>query len=178
MGTDSIPRLVECAWLQQEYRALAEEYVRATRKFFGDRLVSICFFGSVARGEAKADSDIDVLVIATGLPIDVGLRFRETAGIHETLRRSNEYRRLRQRGRSAFVSDLFLSPDETKAHPPILLDLTDDAFISYDQNDFLKSVLQDIKLRLEDLGARKIKAQKGHYWILKPNARPDEVIEV
>ena len=178
MGADPIPRPVECAWLQQEYRTLADEYVHAAREFFGNRLVSICFFGSVARGEAKADSDIDVLVIATGLPRDVGLRFQETAGIHETLRRSNEYRRLRQQGRSAFVSDLFLNPDETKAHPPILLDLTDDAFIAYDRNDFLKSVLQDIKLRLEDLGAKKIKAQKGHYWILKPNARPDEVIEV
>jgi len=178
MGTGAIPRLVGCAWLQEEYRTLADEYVRATSEFFGDRLVSICFFGSVARGEAKADSDIDVLVVATRLPSDVGLRFRETAGIHETLRRSNEYRRLRRQGRSAFVSDLFLSPDEAKAHPPILLDLTDDAFIAYDRNGFLEGVLQDMKRRLVDLGARKIKARKGHYWILKPNARPDEVIEV
>lgn len=178
MGTSAIPRLAGCAWLQQEYRTLADEYVRATSEFFGDRLVSICFFGSVARGEARADSDIDVLVVATELPRDVGLRIRETAGIHETLRRSGEYRKLREQGRSAFMSDLFLSPDEAKAHPPILLDLTDDAFIAYDRNGFLKGVLQDMKQRLRDLGARKIKARKGYYWILKPDARPDEVIEI
>ncbi|HXZ90646.1 MAG TPA: nucleotidyltransferase domain-containing protein [Candidatus Dormibacteraeota bacterium] len=164
--------------MQQEYRTIADEYVHAASDFFGDRLVSICFFGSVARGEATADSDIDVLVVATELPKDVGLRFRETAGIHETLRRSSEYRKLRQQGRSAFISDLFLSPDEAHAHPPILLDLTDDAFIAYDRNGFLKGVLEDMKQRLRDLGARKVKARKGHYWILKPNTRPDEVIEI
>ena len=178
MDTSAIHRLEGCAWLQQEYRTLADEYVRAASEFFGKRLISICFFGSVARGEASADSDIDVLVVATDLPEDVGLRFRETAGIHETLKRSSEYRKLRQQGRSAFISDLFLSPDETRRHPPILLDLTDDAFIAYDRNSFLNGVLDDMKQRLRDLGARKIKARKGHYWILKPNARPDEVIEI
>ena len=86
MGTSAIPRLEGCAWLQQEYRTLADEYVRAASGFFGNCLVSICFFGSIARGEASADRDIDVLVVATDLPEDVGLRFRETAGIHETLR--------------------------------------------------------------------------------------------
>ena len=80
MGTSNIPRLVGCAWLQEEYRTLANEYVRATSEFFGDRLVSICFFGSVARGEAKADSDIDVLVVATELPRDVGLRIPRPQG--------------------------------------------------------------------------------------------------
>ena len=94
------------------------------------------------------------------------------------MRRSSEYRKLKQQGRSAFISDLFLTPDEAKAHPPILLDLTDDAFIAYDRNGFLKEVLQDMKRRLKELGARKIKARKGHYWILKPDARPNEVIEV
>ncbi len=141
-------------------------------------MVSICFFGSVARGEATADSDIDVLVVAKELPGDVGLRVRETAEIHKALRRSSEYRKLRQEGKSAFVSDIFLSPDEAKAHPPILLDMTEDALIAYDRNGFLKDVVQDMKRRLRDLGARKIKARKGYYWILKPDARSDEVIEV
>ena len=147
--------------MQREYQALGDEYVRATIEFFAGRLVSICFFGSVARGEATSESDIDVLVVAGELPRDVGLRVRETAAIHEALRRSSEYRKLREQGRSAFISDIYLSPDEARAHPPILLDLTDDALIVYDRNDFLKGVLQDIKYRLSDLGVRKIKARKG-----------------
>lgn len=34
----------------------------------GDALVSVVLFGSVARGEAREESDIDVLVIADGFP--------------------------------------------------------------------------------------------------------------
>jgi hypothetical protein len=98
--------------------------------------------------------------------------------MHEALRRSEEYRKLRLQGRSAFVSDIFLSPDEAKAHPPILLDLTEDAFIVYDRNDFLNSVLEDVKRRLKVLGAKKVKARKGYYWILKPDAKPNEVVEI
>jgi hypothetical protein len=164
--------------LQAEYRELAEEYARVAREFFGNRLLSICFFGSVVRGTATPESDIDVLVVAETLPRDLGLRVRETTPMHEALRRSEEYRKLRLQGRSAFVSDIFLSPDEAKAHPPILLDLTEDAFIVYDRNDFLNSVLEDVKRKLKVLGAKKVKARKGYYWILKPDAKPSEVVEI
>ena len=38
-------------------------YVAAVRQRFGQRLVSIRLFGSYARGEATADSDVDCLVL-------------------------------------------------------------------------------------------------------------------
>jgi predicted nucleotidyltransferase len=60
-------------------------------------LVSICFFGSVARGEASPNSDVDVLAIAERLPKDYGLRVRETNGIHESLRKGRAYRRRRSK---------------------------------------------------------------------------------
>ncbi len=164
--------------LQAEYRALADEYARAVERFFGDRLLSICFFGSVVRGEATPESDFDVLVVAEKLPKDAGLRVRETVSIHEKLRDSQAYRRLRSLQRSAFVSDIMLTPDEVKMHPPILLDLTEDALIVLDKDGFLRSVLDDIRERLNELGARKVKAKKGYYWILKPDAGPGEVVEI
>jgi hypothetical protein len=164
--------------LQAEYRELADEYSRAVKEFFGDRLVSICFFGSVARGDATSESDIDVLVVADKLPSDVGFRIRETRPIHERVRRTEAYRKIRSQGRSGFVSDLFFSPDEVKTHPPILLDLTDDGLTVYDKDNFLKSVLDEIKRKLKELGSKKVKAKKGYYWILKPDAKPTEVIEI
>lgn len=111
--------------LQVEYRDLAAEYVQEVKAHFGDRLVSICFFGSVARGEASPESDVDVLTIAEHLPKDYGLRVRETNTIHESLRKGDAYRRLRSEGRSAFISDVYLTPEEARSHPPILLDITD-----------------------------------------------------
>lgn len=164
--------------LQAEYRELADDYARGVRELFGDRLVSICFFGSVVRGEATPESDIDVLVVAKGVPKDVGLRLQETSGIYSELKRSEAYRKLRSLGRNALVSAIVLTPHEAETHPPIMLDMTEDAFMAYDKDGFLERVLDDMRQRLKELGARKVKAQKGYYWILKPDARPDEVVEI
>jgi hypothetical protein len=164
--------------LQPEYRELAHEYARAVKKFLGDRLRSICFFGSVVRGEATPESDLDVLIVAEKLPKDIGLRVREILPVHEELVHSEAYRRLRSLRRSAFVSEIMLTPEEVRTHPPIMLDMTQDASIVYDKDGFLKSVLDDMRRRLNELGARKVQAKKGYYWVLKPDARLDEVVEV
>lgn len=164
--------------MQAEYRKLAEEYLRLVKEFFGDRLVSVCFYGSVAKGTATPESDVDVLVVAQALYADLGSRIHDTTPIHEALRRSEEYRKLRMQGISAFVSDLYLSPEEARAHPPILLDLTKDASIAYDKDGFFECVLEEMRRRLIELGAKRVNTGKGHYWILKPDANPNEVVEV
>ena len=164
--------------LQVEYRELGEDYAEAVKAFFGDRLVSICFFGSTTRGEASLDSDIDVLVVAEDLPRDLGSRVRETNPVHESVKRGEAYRRVRSGGRSAFISDVYLTPEEARSHPPILLDVADHGVIVYDRDGFLAGVLEDIRKKLRQLGARKVAAKKGYYWVLKPDAKPTEVVEI
>jgi hypothetical protein len=39
-------------------------------------------------------------------------------------------------------------------------------------------VLEDIRKRLKQLGARKVAANKGYCGVLKPNAKPTEVVEI
>ena len=51
-----------------------EEFVRRALDRYGDRIESIILFGSVARGEAKEDSDIDILVVG-----DVSLELVEVS---------------------------------------------------------------------------------------------------
>ena len=88
------------------------------------------------------------------------------------------YRRLRSEGRSAFISDVYLTPEEAESHPPILLDVADHGVIAYDREAFLAGVLEDIRERLKQLGARRVRARKGYYWVLKPDAKPTEVVEI
>jgi len=158
------------------YGKLAAEYALLAEGYFGNRPVSICFFGSVARGDATPQSDIDVMVVEN-LPRDIGFRARQTQLLRDKVRGSEAYRKLRSEGRSAFISEVVLSPEEVKTHPPILLDFTDDGLIMYDRNGFLETVLADIRLRLKELGGRKVKACKGHYWILKPDADPTPLFQ-
>ncbi|MFQ6003714.1 MAG: nucleotidyltransferase domain-containing protein [Candidatus Zixiibacteriota bacterium] len=160
----------------REYDKLIEEYCSAIKDHFRDRLISICLFGSVARGKAKADSDIDILVIAEGLPMDMGMRIKETNYIHENLKRSKGYISLRSH-RSGLISDIFFIPEEIETHPPILLDIVDEGVILYDRNSFLVSILKRLKERLKSQDARKIKTKKGHFWILK-DVKPGEVVEI
>jgi len=50
--------------------------------------------------------------------------------------------------------------------------------ILYDRDNFLKGILEKLSEKLKQLGAKKIKTERGHYWILKPDAKPSEVVEV
>lgn len=52
--------------IQNKYQEAVKEFVRRARGKYKDKIDRIFLFGSVARGEAKEDSDIDILVIWKG----------------------------------------------------------------------------------------------------------------
>jgi len=164
--------------LQPIYRDLLEAYVEAVRLHFSDRLKSVCLFGSIARGEASPESDMDVLVVAEGLAPDIGSRISETNYIHMALKKDEAYLKLKQQGRCGFISDILLTPSEVQKHPPILLDMVDDGLVIFDRDRFLEHVFLAVRRRLRELCAVKVKTGKGWYWILKPDAKPGEIVEI
>ena len=54
--------------LKEPYRTLVQLLVKKLGEVLGDKLVSIVVYSSVARGDARKSSDIDILVIADDLP--------------------------------------------------------------------------------------------------------------
>ena len=55
---------------------------RRLEQHFGDRLLHMTLFGSYARGQAHADSDVDVLVVIRGLaPRERGEVYEEGAEV-------------------------------------------------------------------------------------------------
>ena len=56
--------------IQAKYIYAVEEFVRRGLEKYRNRIDNIILFGSVARGEAKEDSDIDILVIWNGNEAD------------------------------------------------------------------------------------------------------------
>ena len=170
--------IFKLARVHENYKDLIKEYCKIVLSYYGSKVKSICLFGSVARGEATLESDIDMLVVIKDLPEDMGKRFDEAAQLFQKLRRTDAYKSMRKLGRSGFISDIFLTPEEVRSHPPILLDLTEEGIILYDKEDFLQKVLEEIKIRLSQLGAKKVKAKKGHYWVLKPDAQLGEEIKI
>jgi len=68
--------------------ALLQELKAQLVRIYGDRLASLVLFGSVARGEATDQSDIDVLVVLHG---EVSDRQEIAATSHLIARLSLEY---------------------------------------------------------------------------------------
>jgi len=161
-----------------DHRLLLKDYILLLEKLLGDRLRSVCLFGSVARGEDKAASDVDLLVVADGLSEDVGLRHRETNEARMKIRGTDAYRRLKSGGVGCLISEVFLTPEEVERHPPILLDIAEDGVILYDKEGFLSGVLAGLRRRLKELGARRVSGSKGKYWILKPDVELGEEVRV
>jgi predicted nucleotidyltransferase len=81
-----------------------DRYVALLEGRFGSDLVSVVVFGSRVRGQAKPESDIDVLVVIRGLPLN---RFERYGG----------FRDIAERVSAIFARDvslILLTPEEPR----------------------------------------------------------------
>ena len=56
--------------ISKKHEKAINEFVKECKKKFGENLISVVLFGSVARGTATKYSDIDLLVVVKDLPAD------------------------------------------------------------------------------------------------------------
>ena len=158
------------------FETLLPAVTEACRATYGDRLVSLVVFGSVARGTPKADSDIDLLVVADRLPRGRTRRMREFDAVKQLL--APALSRASLRGVATRLSPIFKTPEEVRAGSPLFFDMTQDARILHDPDAFMKSALRDLRDRLARLGARRIWKGECWYWDLEPDYQPGEVFEI
>jgi hypothetical protein len=70
-------------------------------------------------------------------------------------------------GYAITVSPVILTAEEAREIPPLFLDLTEDAVILYDKDNFLKVLLTKLKAKLQEIGATRIWIGSKWYWKLK-----------
>ena len=162
--------------IKQTFDDLLHCLNRACAEVYGERLVSLCVFGSVAAGTMRPDSDIDILVVCSSLPRGRTARVEAFDAVENRCRR--ELRRAEKKGVHTSFSPHLKTPEEVRHGSPIFLDMTDTARILLDRNDFLKRYLEKLKGRLSRLGARRVSFGGGYYWILKPDLEPGEEISL
>lgn len=164
--------------VQPEYRGLLETYLGLLLEELGGRLRSVAVFGSVARWKAGPGSDVDLLLVVDDLPLYVDERIALIRNAYSRLRESSCYRELRKKGLGCTVSEVILTPEELAKHPPILLEVLKDGVILYDKDGVVERELKALARRLEELGAKVVETERGHYWILKPDLKPGEEVVV
>ncbi|MCS6944447.1 MAG: nucleotidyltransferase domain-containing protein [Sutterellaceae bacterium] len=162
--------------LHASYEHLMQRLLRECEAYYQARLVSLVLYGSVARGTMRFDSDIDVLLIADALPVGRRARLLEFERIETQLQR--DFEAARRCGIHAEVSPLILSRPEVEHGSPLFLDMTLEARILYDREQFFAAYLDGLRARLRQLGAQRRRLRGGYYWLLKPDYRPGDRIEL
>lgn len=155
--------------LREVLRAELDQYVALLGQRFGSDLVSVVLFGSWARGEARPESDIDVLIVVRGLPRN---RFERYGGLRALAREvSEEF--------AEAVTPILLTPEEAAQVKPYYLGMLSGHVILCDEGGFFATVLERLRQRLAELGARRYVDEDGYeYWDLKPDWKPGDVIEL
>lgn len=136
--------------------------------YYSDRLISLVVFGSFARGTATPESDVDLLLIVNGL------HKRKMKRIEEFIDNVEE----KIENVSNYISPIIKTPEEISSGSPILLDMVIDSIILYDKGNFFKRTIEKLRERLEELGSKRVFKGNRWYWILKPDLKFGEIIEL
>jgi len=162
--------------IKEKFKKIQEALLKETRMFYGARLVSVVIFGSVARGTYREDSDLDVLIIAERLPLGRMKQVEEFSLIEEKLEPLIES--MSKEGLQTCISVIFKTLEEAKQGSPLFLDLIEDAVILFDRDQFFAGILERLRKRLQELGARRVWRGDWWYWNLKPDYKPGEIFEL
>jgi predicted nucleotidyltransferase len=144
-------------------------FLRLLQARWGKQLVSVVLFGSWARGEARAESDIDLLVISEHFPRSRLDRHREIFEAAKAVSQDFVTR----------VSVMPLTPVEAQTTKPFYLGMLTAHVILYDRDAFFTTRLTRLQQRLAALGAeRRVDADGYEYWLLKPDLKLGETVEL
>ncbi|MEM2878909.1 MAG: nucleotidyltransferase domain-containing protein [Candidatus Hadarchaeales archaeon] len=147
------------------YRDLMRRYFELLIERLGDRLRSLVLFGSVARGDWRKDSDIDLLVIAEGSE-DPIRALDELVEVELELRKAPEYSRALAEGFYPKIQHYPLSPPDLGKMPRILLDAVADGIVIYDRGEF-RETAERLRARLMESNSYRVELMNGRwFWVL------------
>jgi len=144
----------------------AEEAVNRLKERYQKELISVVLYGSVARGEEKETSDLDLFIVLKG-PFRFVPKRRE---VYDLLSRIT---------RDVVFSPMIMDEREVRKLQPIHFELYADGIILYDSGDFMRKILQRVGEIVNELGSTRYRTKDGCYGrILKKDMKKGEVIEV
>jgi len=162
--------------MREPHKTLIGRLIEALKRKYGDKFISLVVFGSVARGEARKDSDIDLLLVIDSIPKRRLERQKEFMEVEKEV--EGYLNELFDEGYFIDFSPIIKTPEEAMRLSPLYLDMVEDAIIAYDKDDFFMKILEKVRKRLEELGSKRVRMGRKWYWILKPDYRFGEVIRI
>jgi uncharacterized protein len=158
------------------YRPLLDKFLKLAQESWGEDLLAVTVFGSVARGEAKPASDIDLLMVTRSKRQYPSADY---ASWLRRLRESQECRALNDHGILSEPMPIIVDERKLESHPWLLLDIQECHITLYDPECRLERILDDVRAQMRKLGSRKVILENGQwYWDVKPSWKPGEVFSL
>jgi predicted nucleotidyltransferase len=162
--------------IPEEYSDILSDFIELLKESFRDNIVSVVLYGSVAKGKARKDSDIDICLIFKNLPRSRYKRILLFSPLLQTLREKESYITLYSEGYLPEITPVLYTVEEIQDTKPIFLDMVEEGVILLDDGTFKKK-MQELKRRMKELGTQKVALENGdYYWILKPGLRLGEEV--
>ncbi len=162
--TWAIAQNIDLKWLKQgPYAHIILYMLRQLKEEFKNGLLAAGIFGSVARNQARVDSDIDLLLIFKTLPDSIGERLKLLLKIEAALEVQQEFHFLYERGIFPHFSYHALTPAELEI-TPLLIDASFDVQILYDTG-ILDRFLFEISKKVRELEIKRIYLSKDRYYL-------------
>lgn len=135
---------------------------------------SITVYGSVSRGAANEESDVDLLVLMDSNQ-SVGERIQQLSQVEDSGRTRDELDWLDAHGVHTHISILPLTTEEATHFPPVLLDILQDGITIVDDGTF-SEIRDRLRAELVESGARRVFLSPNEwYWDLTPRILAGEV---
>lgn len=163
----------------RKYQDVLARFLQLLQAEYSDELVSLVLYGSVARGEADKQSDVDLIIVLENPPDEYYKRSERVIGVLKELEKDKEFQSLKKNDYAVYFKPIIFSRKEAEESRYLFLDVVEDGIILYDRGNFFKDRLRSLGKRLKDLGAKRIFLKDGSwYWVLKPDLRPGEVFSL
>lgn len=142
---------------QNEYTPVIEEYLGKLHHYFGERIMGVLLFGSVARGEAKPlkryESDVDLMVLIRGIPENISERLMLKTKLVLEL------------GLGSRVQGFWMPPEELPrlvgARTGYIMDALTEGIILYDPERIIEESKKILERDLRERGVEK----KKYGWV-------------
>ena len=100
--------------MQEPYKSLLEKLTKLLQEEFQDKLISVVLYGSIARGDNRKDSDIDLLLVIKDLPKTITERIILFDKVERKL--DDDIMRLMDEGYYVTFSPILKTPEEAMRH--------------------------------------------------------------
>lgn len=144
---------------------ILREYIAILKQRFQKRLLTVCLFGSCARGDWTLNSDIDLLVIVKKWTIPIWERIRQLIALKKVLREKPAYQAMFSSEFFFPISHYPLSDTDLKEFHPILMDVVFDGVILYQHQNYGTDLFERYQQNLAKRKAiRVIEPNNVRYW--------------